>query len=766
MGLKRLGIETEKVTTNQDKLKERISALRDSMKGADDDEKAAIQTKIAALEATKADAKAMDARAQGLSNIAKLQQNFKGQAEAYGATTAGAMDKLGVAVENLQEKWGAKLLPVVTKVATWLAGPGIEHFDKFVQRAIKGAEELVAWYKENLAPTIKRAVEIAMAFWDKFGDNIIRNVQAGLRILKGLVQFITGVFTGDWDRAWKGLKNMFGGFVDYIINQVDIIKKVFRLLGGQLKDMLGKGLSGLGGLISDAFKGAVNEGIKILNRGFNIVRNNWPDIPGAPGPPWGNDPIPKLARGGKVTRPGMFIAGENGPRETEWVVTDAPQHRKKNIAYWAQAGHALGVPGFAEGGIVGRAASIAAGIDAHNYPYAWGGGRPGPGPSYGPRHSDGSGGTRFGYDCSGAVHSVVRQAGLHPPGSIFSGAFDSWGEPGHPGDRGVLTYSNNKHVFMVIDGVGYGTGAGPDGGFGRLPYNHRSGFTIRRAPYSWLGQTRTQAGSGQEEASASAGGPGQWVSSRGTGNDQAGGTAGRGTQGPGGISPLAPGDQPPAGSGSAGTTVRGPIAPPVSTGSWGEEHRGGPARPGETQKGPKDLPQPPPPPPPFVLAEEDPMLRLWWEQAQDTPELADDIQAAANYVAFWEREVARAAAAGDVAGESQARSNARGWRQTLDSLRQQAAGPKPGDLSSAQLAQANARATQAIRFGRASESFIRTGGQSGGLGLGLGFGPTVNVSINTLHPGDPAVHQAVAQAALSGFALQSPITSSLVKTGL
>jgi hypothetical protein len=49
--------------------------------------------------------------------IAALQEKFAGQAEAYGKTTAGSVERAGVAWENLRENLGAKLAPVLGTVA-------------------------------------------------------------------------------------------------------------------------------------------------------------------------------------------------------------------------------------------------------------------------------------------------------------------------------------------------------------------------------------------------------------------------------------------------------------------------------------------------------------------------------------------------------------------------------------------------------------------------------------------------------------------------
>ena len=54
--------------------------------------------------------------------------------------------------------------------------------------------------------------------------------------------------------------------------------------------------------------------------------------------------------GGVVTQPGYF-AGEEAPRHPEVILATNPAYRQRNLGLFAQAGHMLGVPGFATGGI-------------------------------------------------------------------------------------------------------------------------------------------------------------------------------------------------------------------------------------------------------------------------------------------------------------------------------------------------------------------------------------------------------------------------------
>lgn len=108
-------------------------------------------------------------------------------------------------------------------------------------------------------------------------------------------------------------------------------------------------------------------------------------------------------------------------------------------------------------------------IDRLELPYVWGGGhQSSPAPPDGP------------FDCSGAVSRVLQAVG-YPIPTLVSGQFMRVGEPG-PGRVTVWAYDG--HVFLTIDGRGWGTGSAPRGGAGWLRYDRpRSGrFVARHLP--------------------------------------------------------------------------------------------------------------------------------------------------------------------------------------------------------------------------------------------------------------------------------------------
>ncbi|MHB1950155.1 MAG: lysozyme family protein [Acidiferrobacteraceae bacterium] len=57
------------------------------------------------------------------------------------------------------------------------------------------------------------------------------------------------------------------------------------------------------------------------------------------------------ATGGMLVDRPMFIAGEEAPAHPEIVLATNPAYRSRNVGLWVLAGHELGIPGFAHGGI-------------------------------------------------------------------------------------------------------------------------------------------------------------------------------------------------------------------------------------------------------------------------------------------------------------------------------------------------------------------------------------------------------------------------------
>ncbi|MEI6676296.1 MAG: NlpC/P60 family protein [Verrucomicrobiota bacterium] len=97
-------------------------------------------------------------------------------------------------------------------------------------------------------------------------------------------------------------------------------------------------------------------------------------------------------------------------------------------------------------------------------PYKWGGGHA--------KFLDG------GYDCSGTVSYVLREAGIHS-GCLSSKEYFNYGDPG-PG-KWITIYVRRGHVFMTIAGLRLDTGgSGERSGPRWKPQpRHAEGYVMR-----------------------------------------------------------------------------------------------------------------------------------------------------------------------------------------------------------------------------------------------------------------------------------------------
>lgn len=157
---------------------------------------------------------------------------------------------------------------------------GIKTAGSNVWDGIKGIWNSVAnWFKSTVIDPIV----------NKF--NTLKDRVKG--IFQGIIDIVTGIFTGDWEKAWNGVKDIFGNIMD--------------------------GLKGL-------FKTPINfiiRGINKFIRGVNKVKvPDW--VPAVGGKGFSIPEIPELAQGGyvKANNPQLAIIGDN-KREGEIVAPES-----------------------------------------------------------------------------------------------------------------------------------------------------------------------------------------------------------------------------------------------------------------------------------------------------------------------------------------------------------------------------------------------------------------------------------------------------------
>lgn len=239
--------------------------------------------------------------------------------------------------------------PLVTNIGTavmnvaTLIGNAIQTILPVIENIVMVLVNVVA----TVAPPIIAAVSQIFANI----SNVVTSLQG---VFDGLIQFITGVFTGNWSQAWEGVKQIFGNAFDALVELCKIP------------------INAVIGVINGAVKG-INS---ILGKVTTIP--DWVPVVGGQSFSMQLPTIPMLAKGGFTD--GVSIAGEAG---TEAVISFDPSVRSANIANWQKAGQMLGVDPVQAASVAGagslttdrvEVADIGGGSPAHGGTTAVGGG--------------------------------------------------------------------------------------------------------------------------------------------------------------------------------------------------------------------------------------------------------------------------------------------------------------------------------------------------------------------------------------------------------
>lgn len=215
----------------------------------------------------------------------------------YGKTL---LDNIGAFINNVigffKQIWDGIIDPIITpflKQLTWL-------WDEHISKMIKNVKEFVVSlinnaleiYNKFIHPIISWLIDYLYPRWVAVWDmimGILGTVIATMsdivimwiQIFKGVIDFITGIFTGNWRKAWEGVKSIFKGIVDGLVG---IIKYPINLI-----------IDVINGFIAGLNKIKIPDWVPLVGgKGINIPK------------------IPKLAKGGIVDRPTIAMVGEAG----------------------------------------------------------------------------------------------------------------------------------------------------------------------------------------------------------------------------------------------------------------------------------------------------------------------------------------------------------------------------------------------------------------------------------------------------------------------
>ena len=225
---------------------------------------------------------------------------------------------IGTILTNLWDKYGKTLIKNIKDFFGTIQSFILNVWESVIKPIIENALEMLTWLWNNhlkglveeLGEFIMKLTNGVLEIWNKFispiVDFLVKTlgpifvtvfnyivdsvgtaiafisdlIKSLLQVFNGLIDFILGVFTGNWSRAWQGVVNIFSGIFNGIVG---VVKWPLNLI----IDMVNAAISG------------INTMIKTINK-----------VPGVSIPTIGK--IPKLAKGGIIDSPTIAMVGEAG----------------------------------------------------------------------------------------------------------------------------------------------------------------------------------------------------------------------------------------------------------------------------------------------------------------------------------------------------------------------------------------------------------------------------------------------------------------------
>lgn len=225
---------------------------------------------------------------------------------------------IGTILTNLWDKYGKTLIKNIKDFFGTIQSFILNAWESVIKPIIENALEMLTWLWDNhlkglveeLGEFIMKLTNGVLEIWNKFISPIvdflvktlgpifvtvfnyivdsigtaiavISDIVKGLlKVFGGIIDFLVGVFTGNWRKAFEGIKNIFKGIFESLVG---IAKWPLNMI----IDLVNAAISG------------INTMIKTINKvpGVNIST-----VP----------KIPKLAKGGIIDSPTIAMVGEAG----------------------------------------------------------------------------------------------------------------------------------------------------------------------------------------------------------------------------------------------------------------------------------------------------------------------------------------------------------------------------------------------------------------------------------------------------------------------
>ena len=208
------------------------------------------------------------------------ESGFSGLAKVMTGPFGIAAAAVVTAAVLVYQNWD-KIGPIIQKI-----GQRFADFWKTVQPQLEPfinlVKEVASYLEETLEPVFKIVWKAAGDYVVKFFDDVSVIIDGALGVIEGIITFLTGVFQGDWEKAWDGI--------------VQAVGSIF-------------------GTLESLVKTPINAVINLVNKAIGAINKISVDLPSAVGGGhigFNIPTIPTLAKGTDYWQGGIVQISEKG----------------------------------------------------------------------------------------------------------------------------------------------------------------------------------------------------------------------------------------------------------------------------------------------------------------------------------------------------------------------------------------------------------------------------------------------------------------------
>lgn len=218
---------------------------------------------------------------------------------------------MNVIKSNIDKLWKKHLSPLLKKILGLVAELVLAATEIYT----KTIAPIIKWVSKKLSPVIVALATLV----SNTTTNILGWISTAIgnitTVMSGIITFITGVFTLNWKKAWNGIKKVFKGVWNFILDSFS--------QGGTIFAGIVDGVAGVFTAIVKTLIGGINKVIAVPFKTINGLLNKVRSVSILGAKPfsglWDKNPLPVpeipvnwLAKGGIVNRATLSVIGEAG----------------------------------------------------------------------------------------------------------------------------------------------------------------------------------------------------------------------------------------------------------------------------------------------------------------------------------------------------------------------------------------------------------------------------------------------------------------------